>query len=340
MAISVVNPVSTAIERTRRILFEPFDAGKWFVLGFCAFLAHLGEGGFGPPGNGGDNSSGGGGGGGGPNDVREVNAWLQDHLALILVLVALTLLVTLAIVVVLLWLNSRGRFLFIDGIVRNRAAVVKPWKKYRREGNALFGFRLVFGLLTGVVLLLIVSLCLIVAWPDISARNFRAPAALALLVGVALLLPTLLATWLVNLFLLDFVVPVMYVRRLGVLAAWGVFFRELLAGRVGTFLLYVLFKVLLALVVGLLAGTVTCLTCCMAAIPYLGSVVLLPLLVFTQAYPLCFLEQFGPSWRLFSRRRRPFIEDEEGYAGEGEWEDRGPPDDRFRPPEDRFRPAE
>jgi hypothetical protein len=338
MAISVVNPVSTAIERTRRILFEPFDAGKWFVLGFCAFLAHLGEGGYGPPSTPPDNNPRGGG-GRGPNDVREVNAWLQDHLALILVLVALTLLVTFAILVVLLWLNSRGRFLFIDGIVRNRAAVVKPWKKYRREGNALFGFRLAFGLLTGVVLLLIVSLCLIVAWPDISARNFRAAAALSLLVGLALFLPTVLATWLVNLFLLDFVVPVMYVRRLGVLAAWGVFFRELLADRVGTFLLYVLFKVLLALVVGLLAGVVTCLTCCVAAIPYLGSVILLPLLVFTQAYPLCFLEQFGPSWRLFSRRR-PFIEDEEGYASEGEGEDREPPDDRFRPPEDRFRPAE
>src|SRR5262249_1882027 len=266
---------------------EPFDLGKWFVLGFCAFLAHLGEGGLGPPGNGGDSSSGGG--GGRPPDVREVNDWLRDHLALVLVLVALTVLVTLAIAVVVLWLNSRGRFLFIDGIVRNRAAVVKPWQKYSREGNALFGFRLVLGLLTWAALLLITGLCLAVAWPDFSARHFRSAVALAVMVGLALFLPTLLATWLVNLFLLDFVVPFMYVRRLGVLAAWGVFFRQLLAGRAGTFLLYVLFRVVLALVVGLLAGTVTCLTCCVAAIPYLGSVILLPLLVFSQAYPLCFL---------------------------------------------------
>jgi hypothetical protein len=46
-----------------------------------------------------------------------------------------------------------------------------------------------------------------------------------------------------------------------------------------------------------------------------GSVILLPLLVFSQAYPLRFLEQFGPSWRLFSRRHRLFIEDE-GFASE------------------------
>ncbi len=39
MALSVTNPISAALDRTKRILFKPFDIGKWFVLGFCAFLA-------------------------------------------------------------------------------------------------------------------------------------------------------------------------------------------------------------------------------------------------------------------------------------------------------------
>ena len=33
------------MERVKQMLFRPFDLGKWFVIGFCAWLAYLGEGG-------------------------------------------------------------------------------------------------------------------------------------------------------------------------------------------------------------------------------------------------------------------------------------------------------
>ena len=45
MNISVVDPIGQSLKRTSEILFKPFDLRKWFVLGFCAFLAYLGEGG-------------------------------------------------------------------------------------------------------------------------------------------------------------------------------------------------------------------------------------------------------------------------------------------------------
>src|SRR5208282_5453069 len=45
--INVVEPVSPAFDRMKLILFGPFDPGKWFVIGFCAWLAYLGEGGSG-----------------------------------------------------------------------------------------------------------------------------------------------------------------------------------------------------------------------------------------------------------------------------------------------------
>ena len=39
--ISVIEPVSEAIEKTKIILFRPFDAEKWLVIGFCAIsFAH------------------------------------------------------------------------------------------------------------------------------------------------------------------------------------------------------------------------------------------------------------------------------------------------------------
>ena len=41
--ISVVEPVSPALERVKQMLFKPFDLAKWITIGFCAWLAGLGE---------------------------------------------------------------------------------------------------------------------------------------------------------------------------------------------------------------------------------------------------------------------------------------------------------
>ena len=83
----------------------------------------------------------------------------------------------------------------------------------------------------------------------------------------------------------------------------------MLAGNGSPFVLYFLMKILIGLVVGVLALATTCLTCCIALIPYIGSVILLPLTVFVQAYPLYFIEQFGPSWRVFPPDKSPPVTD-------------------------------
>ena len=59
--ISVTAPVGQALDWVKRMLFQPFDLGKWFVIGFCAWLAGLGESG---------TSFHGGGGSGGGGAVR------------------------------------------------------------------------------------------------------------------------------------------------------------------------------------------------------------------------------------------------------------------------------
>ena len=63
MPISMFDPLDQAFRRTKWILFQPFDLAKWFILGFCAWLAYLGEGyanfNFNAPGNFGNNGSGG-----------------------------------------------------------------------------------------------------------------------------------------------------------------------------------------------------------------------------------------------------------------------------------------
>jgi hypothetical protein len=55
--------------------------------------------------------------------------------------------------------------------------------------------------------------------------------------------------------------------------------------------------------IGILIVMVVLVTCCCAGclllLPYLGTVLLLPVLVFRRAYPLYFLAQFGPEYDVF-----------------------------------------
>ena len=73
---------------------------------------------------------------------------------------------------------------------------------------------------------------------------------------------------------------------------------SLLAGRGGTFVLYLLKKLVIGLAVGSITFGVVCATCCIAALPYVGTVILLPLHVFVRSYSLYFLGQFGPDWQV------------------------------------------
>lgn len=297
MPISVANPVSPAIERTTKILFRPFEISKWFVMGFCAFLAHLGEGGFGP------NFNAGGGPGRGGSDSRQTSHWLEEHIPLLVGLALVGVIVGLAIFLLFTWLSSRGKFMFLDGIVHNRGAVVKPWKKYRREANSLFIFRVVFGLITLGFFLAVAGAALVLALPNIRSGKFGLPAGLALAAGIPSALLVALMSGVVNLFLMDMVVPVMYLRRLSVLGGWTVFREEFLGGRVGTFFLYILFKIVIGICVAMVTMLITCVTCCIAALPYIGTVILLPIFVFDRAYPLYFMGQFGPEWQFFRKAR-------------------------------------
>ena len=41
--ISVTEAIEPAYDRVKRMLFQPFDLAKWIIIGFCAWLAGLGE---------------------------------------------------------------------------------------------------------------------------------------------------------------------------------------------------------------------------------------------------------------------------------------------------------
>lgn len=95
----------------------------------------------------------------------------------------------------------------------------------------------------------------------------------------------------------------MFLRRKPCLDGWREFGR-LLTAQPGEFIVYLLFQIVLAIALGLLVLMVVLVTCCIAGclliLPYLGTVLLLPVLVFKRAYSLHYLAQYGPEYDAFA----------------------------------------
>ncbi|WP_257309854.1 DUF7544 domain-containing protein [Geothrix fuzhouensis] len=292
--ISILDPIQPALAHARRILFEPFSARKWFVLGFSAFLAHLGSGGsFNFNGNPFNHSYR----GTGP-DFGPVREWIAHHLPLVIALGVVLFVLALGLAVLFQWLGSRGTFMFLDGVARDRAEIVEPWTRFQDLGNRLFRFRLLLLLATLALLIVCGGLGALIALPDIQGRTFGTSALTAVFTAGAALVLGLLVITAISLLLRDFVVPIMYQRNVGTSEAWALFRREFLPGNSWRFVGFYLMTLLLWIPATILILVGCCLTCCVAILPYLSSVAFLPIFVFFRCYSLGFLEQFGEEWRI------------------------------------------
>lgn len=301
--LSVTQPVGQALERVKEVLFRPFDAGKWFVIGFCAWLAFLGQGG----GGSGFNYNFGGGRGGGWENVRDAferaREYVVANLAWIVPLAVGLFVIGFAVWVALTWLSSRGHFMFLHCVARNVAEVQVPWNRFAVEANSLFVFRLLVGLASLVTMLpLVVGIVLLIVRMVVAeAVN---PVGILVAVGLGLVAAVLgVAFWVVGRLLVDLVVPLQFLRRARCLDAWRDLFR-LFRGGLGNVVLYLVFRLLLSMAIGIIIFGLILVTCCIAgclfALPFLGTVFLLPVLVFVRAYPLYYLSQFGPEWDAYT----------------------------------------
>jgi hypothetical protein len=101
-----------------------------------------------------------------------------------------------------------------------------------------------------------------------------------------------------------FMLPVMYRRRCRAVEA----FRDvslLIIHHIGSFFLFCLFGIVLILAMLMIGAIVTCATCCLAALPYIGTVILLPVFVCLHAFALAFLRQFGPDYDVWANFMPP-----------------------------------
>jgi hypothetical protein len=325
--VSVTAAVEHAASWTKKILFDRFTWAKWFTLGFCAFLADLGRGGAGiqSPGNWGNQGH------DATRMLRHAAEWITDHMGLIMMIGIPVFLLLFALGVLLSWLSSRGTFMFMDGVVTDRAAVEEPWFRFKRIGNSLFFFQLVLGLAIFVLFVMVGTFCWMIARPSLSMWRFDGSPFIALFLGLLVILPIALASLVVHLLLRDFVTPIMYKRDLLTMEAFKVFFEEVLAGRAGALFLFYLLKLALGIGAIFVITLGTCLTCCIAGLPYISSVVFLPIHVFFRCYSLYFLEQVSERYRFFEAPAPPSPPAPEPDAFG--FEEPGPAPDAGTPPE-------
>ena len=298
--ISIIKPVNEAIERTKTILFKPFNLEKWFIIGFCAWLAGLFEGS-----------------GGGLNfnfndkdrfDKSQLPPGLMhlwhEHMTLIVIAATAAVILFITLFAVLLWLSSRGKFMFLDCLAKNKAHIKEPWKTFKKQANGLFGFRL---LIIAAAMICMIPLGILTVWFFSLFKSGGANAVVAaMMVFVMILLIFIVVSifGLVQTLTFDFVVPILYLQQIGVFKAWGKFL-PLLWQNFWKIMLYLLFKLLILLCLGAVVLTMLILGCCFCCIsiilfiPYIGTVTLLPLLSFYRLYSLYYLAQFGSEYDVF-----------------------------------------
>ncbi len=314
MRISLIAPLERAYEHMKGMLFAPFDLTKWLVVGFGCWLAYLTDGGLG------------GGGGGGPSwtadrsddsDAATLTAWewtdLQDQGCLLGcgALFAFLVAFVLVLIPLLIWLSSRGHFVFLDNVIRNRAEVKEPWSRYAVQGNSLFFWRIGF-LFAAIFLVLVAAIPLITVMFSLQNRgSFAFGEASAVALSVLPVIAMAVGLAYTHLFLVHFVVPIMRHEGLQTNAAWSRFL-PLLREHFGSFLIYGLFLVVLWIFIGFALLVVILCTCCIAAIPliipYVSTVALLPVYVTFRAYSVEFLGQLLPAIGLESPEASSAVE--------------------------------
>jgi hypothetical protein len=292
--IQIFKPFEEAFEMMKRILFQPFDLSKWLVIGFAAWLANIGSGGANFQYNRGRDLE------HSPEVQKAVDAIHQIPMWILVSGVALIVILFFAVIILFAWLRARGRFMFTDCVVKNQAAIVQPWREFRKEGDSYFLFSLLVScgllvILGGLSLPFLLPFIRHATFPHL--HDFYLVSMLAFC-GVVFMLFAIIWGLIAHV-----MVVIMYRRRChaveGFRAAVSLIFEY-----PGEIALYCLFWIVLVIGTVVVACILTCATCCLVAFPYVGAVILLPVYVWLRGFGLLFFRQFGPDCDAWAGLRR------------------------------------
>ncbi|MBM3476415.1 MAG: hypothetical protein FJX75_24345 [Armatimonadetes bacterium] len=158
---------------------------------------------------------------------------------------------------VMLYVSSVFRFIFLESVITGETRIRDPWYRNKAQGLSYMGWRLGFGFLALLVFGVFVGLPVGLMILSLARQTGGTPSVHVILGSIGLVLVALLLSFVVLLIIglisaltRDFVLPLMYLRRSGVVGGWREFWPILTQHKVG-FLVYFLLKVLAAMVAGI-----------------------------------------------------------------------------------------
>jgi hypothetical protein len=299
--ISYTKTIGEAWDLTRSRLFQPFNLVTWLTVGFAAWLATLGQRsssiGFNLPLDRSQFSD--------PSItparmLEQATQFVSAHLLAIGLIASVILGMAFALAVLLIWLSSRGKFIFLYNLTRVQPAIQVPWNRFAPQAASLFRWRLVYALITFVFALVFAGTGIALLIPCLAAEQLLMGPAIGLFSMLMVFLLYALIISAINMALEDFIVPLMFRRNIRTNAAWRKFF-GLIRRYLWPITAYGILKSLLIAGFFIAFFTVYLLTCCLfccgavlLALPYINVVVLLPYYVFIKHFNLCFLAQLDP----------------------------------------------
>ncbi len=289
---SPLDAAAGAYEHTRRHLF-PFKFQRWLALGLVTFLDQCGRGGIGGsiPGGGGPGPGlpTGNGSGSGDGGFGEFGAWMGEHVALVVGLAALAIALIVAFMALVLWINSRATFVYIENVATGGTEIARPWRAHAERARSYFAWR--FGLALGLMVA-VLSLIGLGAAAVLTLGSDGYQLVVALLVLVPLLLLLIVAAALLSVALRDFAAPIQMAAGVGCGAALRLV-ADLVRAHPLAFFLYLVLKVIFGIAQGMVLLVAACFTCCCILIPVVTQTFLQPLFFFERAWPLYLLRQMG-----------------------------------------------
>ncbi len=255
MPITAVDSITPAIEHTKQQLFKPFRIVEWTKLAFVGLLAgELGSSGF-------SRSN---------FNIPRHTGTTQPHFphfpnlpgslgvdtALIIALVALGILAAFAIGIILMYVGSVMRFVLFDSIVTRECEIRAGWRRRLGPGWRYFAWRLAYILLTLAGLIIVVGAPVLYVFTSGWYKEPKEHLAALILGGIVIsfvLFAFFVVTAVVLVLTKDFVVPQMALEDISVMEGWRRLWAMMQVEK-GAYAVYIVMKIVLAIVAGILIG--------------------------------------------------------------------------------------
>jgi len=270
LPITAVDSITPALEHTRQQLFKSFRIGQWTKLAFVGLLAgELGANGFSRS-----------------NFSVPSHPGAAPHIGLpgslgidpvlLAALVASVMIAALAIGIILMYVGSVMRFVLFDSIIARECHIRWNWSRRLGPGWQYFVWKLGYIFLTLAGIVVLVGFPLVFAFAKGWLREPKGHLPPLVLGGIILFLVFFIffvATAVILVLTRDFVVPQMALENIDAMEGWRRLWPMMKAEK-GAYVAYIVMKIVLAIVAGILIGIAALILGLIFAIPALGLSIL------------------------------------------------------------------